>query len=404
MIEELINKIKNQRKCPKCGGSYVISTCSSCFFKNQELENDIKKLENALASSNLAKKQNFTELIEPYQSLMCIKSLNIPIVDRVLQNSNYLSFYNEYINNLNNKIENNKELNLKDYEFFKWYLDDKLSIDEKENFRLISLLIKAYFERKVTFSDEEKLKYIVMFVENTLKIQTNRDYKCHIDDKSDERNASINRIGDVIIYQNCLNDFNNYDAFSFFTTLFHECIHAVQFYLWNSNQVSFNSLFQIKDYLLDIIPNYYQDNYQFLLTEVEAFLNEGIIALDYMQRFKYQITKDMIEKKEKNEEIFNKNQNQFMRKVNGEYDDLFHLFDKYVKDFPKWLIKFPMLNIEYIVEDNKVRRKKLSELQEDYASKKYFKGANDEQIEYCYKYLLEEAKKIDENLDFNIKH
>ena len=117
-----------------------------------------------------------------------------------------------------------------------------------------------------------------------------------------------------------------------------------------------------------------------------------------------QITKDMIEKKEKNEEIFNKNQNQFMRKVNGEYDDLFHLFDKYVKDFPKWLIKFPMLNIEYIVEDNKVRRKKLSELQEDYASKKYFKGANDEQIEYCYKYLLEEAKKIDENLYFNIKH
>ena len=232
MIEELINKIKNQRKCPKCGGSYVMSTCSSCFFKNQELENDIKKLENALASSNLAKKQNFTELIEPYQSLMCIKNLNIPIVDRVLQNSNYLPFYNEYINNLNNKIENNKELNLKDYEFFKWYLDDKLSIDEKENFRLISLLIKAYFERKVTFSDEEKLKYIKMFVEKMLKIQTNRDYRCCILDKADECNAGIlNQTSEVLLYQNCINNFNNYNAYDFFSTLFHESIHAFQSHL-----------------------------------------------------------------------------------------------------------------------------------------------------------------------------
>ena len=63
MIEQLINNIKNQRVCPKCGGSYVMSTCIYCCSKNQELENDIKNLEKALASSNLAKKQNFTELI-----------------------------------------------------------------------------------------------------------------------------------------------------------------------------------------------------------------------------------------------------------------------------------------------------------------------------------------------------
>lgn len=77
-----------------------------------------------------------------------------------------------------------------------------------------------------------------------------------------------------------------------------------------------------------------------------------------------------------------------------------------MKDNPKWLEKFPMLNVEYIVEDNKVRRKKIKELQEDYASKKYFKGANEEQIEYCYKYLLELAQKIEENIEpqFNQKH
>ena len=118
MIEELIKNIKNQRKCPKCGGSYVMATCNACGSKNQELENDIKNLAIALASSILAKKQNFTELIEPYQSLLCIRRLNIPIVDMVLQNSNYLNFYNEYIDNLNNKIANNEDLNLNDYEFF----------------------------------------------------------------------------------------------------------------------------------------------------------------------------------------------------------------------------------------------------------------------------------------------
>lgn len=308
MIEQLINNIKNQRVCPKCGGSYVMSTCIYCCSKNQELENDIKNLEKALASSNLAKKQNFTELIEPYQSLLCIRRLNIPIVDMVLQNSNYLNFYNEYINNLNNKIANNEDLNLNDYDFFKWYLDDKLSKDEKENFRIISILFKNYFEKKVTFSDEEKLKYIKMFVEKMLKIQTNRDYRCYILNKADERLAGIlNQTSEVLLYQNCINNFNNYNAFDFFSTLFHESIHAVQSHLWNSNQISFESLFQIKDYLLSDIPNYYHDNYPFLLGEVEAYLNEGVITLNYMQCFKYQITKDMIEKKETTEKIFNKN-------------------------------------------------------------------------------------------------
>ena len=195
-----------------------------------------------------------------------------------------------------------------------------------------------------------------MFVEKMLKIQTNIDYICYILDKADECNAGIlYQTSEVLLYQNCIDRFNNYNAFDFFSTLFHESIHAVQFHLWNSNKISFESLFQIKDYLLkNIIPNYYQDNYKFIFYEVEAYLNEGDITLNYMQCFKYQITKDMIEKKETPEKIFNKIiSNISIRKVNGEYDDLFNLFDKHIKDNPKWLKKFPMLNVEYIVEDNK---------------------------------------------------
>ena len=56
--------------------------------------------------------------------------------------------------------------------------------------------------------------------------------------------------------------------------------------------------------------------------------------------------------------------------------------------------KFDKKFIDFYDGEKTFEMCEMKELQEDYSSKKYFKGANEEQIEYCYKYLLEEAKKI----------
>ena len=144
-------------------------------------------------------------------------------------------------------------------------------------------------------------------------------------------------------------------------TIYHEFEHIVQkqFYT-NPNKFSLSGFLMAKDNcLVEILENYYQENYAFLTAELDAECN-GYLALANDLEALGLNPQDMRNLAQKNYNLLFSD----IRFLNGENTTLDILFDKYVTD-TKLLNKYPILKLQYKELDGKIVKKSIEEIREE---------------------------------------
>ena len=97
------------------------------------------------------------------------------------------------------------------------------------------------------------------------------------------------------------------------------------------------------------------------------------------------------------EEELKKNENNLRMLENYESISYEELFDIYIVDYPEYLTKYPQLCIEYVVDENKVRKKTYEEMKKTCLNLMNKVGQQNE-LEFDY------AMKVAEKLKMNEEH
>lgn len=148
---------------------------------------------------------------------------------------------------------------------------------------------------------------------------------------------------------------------------------------------------QLKDYILSILlVEYYDENYLLNSMENEAFLESINSAIEYSKFLEVPIGEKQLEEYNDRMKIHSNRLLNLYRKKDDKYVDLTELFESVLVKHPELLIQYPQLKLEYINENDIIRRKTLNEISTDYQS--YLNGnlnlnGKDNEIRYYYKYL-----------------
>ena len=173
--------------------------------------------------------------------------------------------------------------------------------------------------------------------------------------------------------------------------VFHECTHTFQhFYIHTGSLINGLLFLQTKEQVIrDNYPNYYKENYNSYLEEVEARYSEYRSLLEIMSVFGLKMSDKangvINTEMEKENEKFEDRKRVFNGK-DTTLDEMFNSIELTDDD----LHKYPLLNIQYKIENGQVVEKSVDELDNDYNiyMDKTVNENEKEQIEYLYKSIL----------------
>lgn len=146
----------------------------------------------------------------------------------------------------------------------------------------------------------------------------------------------------------------------------HELRHSYQYKeVFSGKEVSLLGMIATKDKILrDMVPNYYDDNYELISYEKDAYaigIQSRLIALDFFGL-------EPINKNEQMQKVAKYQNSLFDTKriYNGMSIELDDLFNKIIINNPSLLKRYPQLNYLYKLDNNEVIPKTITELKEDY--------------------------------------
>ena len=387
-IIELCNDIKENKKCTGCGASkYNNCECIYCGNINYNLKKLVSKLNDAL---NNVKKIDNNVLVSLYN----IRDLDIKEINNILGRYNFDSVINDKIDSL---YENKYGLSIdkEDIRLFISLLDSN-SLSRKDIDFISMSLMRFMVLGKLDTNNTNKKIVFKYFTELFMRDKMDNPI-CIYTDKIDAQGDSFYN---VIRYKETdvdkLLEEDNY--IELLRLAFHECTHTFQnYYIHKGTSITSLLFLQTKEQIIrDYYPNYYKENYNNYLEEVEARYNEFYSLLQIMKVFKLKMSDKAINVI--NEEMVKeqKNMNNRKRMFNGKEAILDEIFDSIILNTND-LYKYPLLNLQYKLDNGIVVNKSNDEIRHDYEI--YLDGVVDggdkEQIEYLYKNVLgiEEYKK-----------
>lgn len=387
-IIELCNNIKENKKCTGCGASkYNNCECIYCGNINYNLKKLVSKLNDAL---NNVKKIDNNVLVSLYN----IRDLDIKEINNILGRYNFDSVINDKIDSL---YENKYGLSIdkEDIRLFISLLDSN-SLSRKDIDFISMSLMRFMVLGKLDTNNTNKKIVFKYFTELFMRDKMDNPI-CIYTDKIDAQGDSFYN---VIRYKETdvdkLLEEDNY--IELLRLAFHECTHTFQnYYIHKGTSITSLLFLQTKEQIIrDYYPNYYKENYNNYLEEVEARYNEFYSLLQIMKVFKLKMSDKAINVI--NEEMVKeqKNMNNRKRIFNGKEATLDEIFDSIILNTND-LYKYPLLNLQYKLDNGIVVNKSNDEIRYDYEI--YLDGVVDsgdkEQIEYLYKNVLgiEEYKK-----------
>lgn len=383
-IINLCNEIKNNNKCDGCAGKHNNYTCIYCGNESIVL----KELEGKLIAI-LSGDINLDEDI--LMSLYSIKSLKIDVINKLLEENKYEEkLYNKYAD-ICNKIDNNN-LSNDEHKYMLYFIENKVIINERYN-EFINILMREMLLDRLNVSNEIKINLIKIFTEMVMYGKV-KNPKCVFEKFSDDTvgESFFDRITLDIDEVNNLLDNKNY--IKLIEVIWHECTHTYQTYIMLVDKiVNYSNLLNTKDKIIrNSIPGYYDENYVRVSSEVEARYMGACLTLQYLNSLNLEL-----DNSEYFINVMNREKNLFMnqnRVVDGNettVDDLFLSLNKV-----ELLNRYPVLNVEFKVQDGKLTKKNLEELTSDYENYKngslYLNGASGD-IEFLYNYLIENMGK-----------
>lgn len=264
-------------------------------------------------------------------------------------------------------------------------------------------MIKALTNKKIHIEYEDLEKLITIYSEELMKDACHiDDAKCIIKNFEDKEQHGETHKNIIHIDRESVNNlYQNFSAdnmFKIFNTIFHEVTHVNQYFRITRNNISFYDSIMIKDFILrNRLDDYYDDNYYLSTEEIEAFIEGYQTALSYTEFMKLKISDELKKDESYRVEGFKKVATNLNRKYKENYIPIDDLFEDIVT--PDLLEEYPELQLEYIVENDCVRKKTLEEVDEEYNN--YINGTlnlngKKDEIIYYFNYLvntLENTKK-----------
>lgn len=398
-IIEVCKRIKALSVCSSCGGKYKQDVCIYCQTKNNELTELIFKLNNLVNNfRNQVKLSYIIGVNILFNYLYSINSFEIYSVNKLLLDANYHIVLENNFQNIIKKINEGATLKTSDYEFLSFFLINNQFKDDIKLY-VTNTLIKGIANREYVPDVDSLNDLVKIFVEESVKnVIGLKGAKCKIVEYEKEKIGGSTIFGTILVNRNQINHLVQGNITYLFNTLFHEMIHVLQYQRRKNGNISTYDMLQIKDCILsELNRDYYENNYYLLSTENQAFLNEGKETLSYMSKLGIKPSEKEIEDINKNHEFHRKIYGVTTRLWNGKPCDIETLFDSVIFDNPKILAQYPQLSLEYVVENNVVRRKTTEELQSEYNDylngKLKLNGSQEEIISY-FDNLLSMNRKI----------
>ena len=400
IIDEIMNickKIKSISKCSQCRGSYKLDTCIYCDAKNSELTELIFKLNDLIADfRSQVDISNIIIINNLFNHLYSINEFEIPSVNQLLVDVNYTKLLEEHIQFIRKKINSENKLTQEDYDFLCFFLiNNQFKGDMKLG--VSNLLIKGIAKKECSF-DINSLKEIVkIFVEEAIKNVIGLKYThCKIVEYDNKRTCGSALYGNVFVSKDQINHLGEGKTTYLLRVIFHEMIHVRQFQRRKDRCISINDMLLLKDNILsDVSRKFYDDNYYLLSIENQAYMNEGKETLSYMDKLGITPSKEELDDMDKDYEYHKNFCGATIRIWKDVPCELDTLFDKSIYNSPSILNQYPQLSLEYIIDENIVRRKNRKEIEseyEDYLEGRLQLNGNQEEIEAYFNNLLSRSK------------
>lgn len=396
MIENILLCKPN---CSSCGGEKDKGVCIYCGEKDSELETYINnintKLNYLIEILNKIEDENI-EMNLLFNNLLKIKKYNIELVNNILDKYNYK---NKIIFILD-KINQNKSLDDIEINYLKCLIENN---ELETNKMLIDICVIGIFKSQINVDFESFKQLFTNHISELLKGKSNLShckFKENLTADDEKMNGCvINNI--VFLNEKLLKEFYEGKNFKLIQTIFHELQHINQGKLIKSGNVNLSIINLIKEKILrENLPNYYDENYSIILSEVDAEYYGLQNMLNYFEQLGIKLnskTKQIFE-----EEIQTNlsKMNIKKRTINGKETTIDSLFNEYIKDKPELLNKYKQLEYLYKIEKNEVVQKTFDDKMNDFNS--LMIDSNDrELLRNVYKELL--LIEIEENVNENIK-
>ena len=340
-------------KCNDCGGSYTKeATCVYCGKENSQLKDNLKKLEEIFSdnkSDDISIENNM---------LLSLKYLEIDYINDHLEEIDYEYMIKAKIEELRNKLIMGGDIFEDDYKV----MDAVKRIGTDEDKDLLSKFIFLNQSAgKISFPYDYVEFAVRHITENYLKDYYQINTKCRIED---DLGCSAFAIGnDVVIDRKHVDSFYESRDPMILVMLIHESCHVYQNAIMKKDYQSVDArttlapfyLLEAKDKVLSYLDRgYYHDNYDNLTFENEAYAEGYIQARDWYMQYGLELSGEYIENKI--QELKSK-MNNFYRVYDGKKRSLIDIFEDVIVDHPEMLDNYPILKVEYKIEDKKVIRK-----------------------------------------------
>lgn len=379
-LKNIILEINKNSKCPNCGGSYHNSICIYCNSLNPLLEEKIKMLKDITAEviKNVnPKEEKFQLFLSNLYSLR-----NIDFVDDLLTKYDYFNVMNNFYKKIIAKINNNEIITKEEIPYVENIIlrneindANKGTTNYIANYFIKSILYNNLTKEKISIVSYEVFKEMLKnyttnimkdtygYFSSTCEILPKEKYQEIAEDKLvlGENIANIVRFNEDVI--KALYYYGNTEFIEVFN---HELRHSYQYKeVFSGNEVSLLGMIATKDKILrDMLPNYYNENYNLISYEKDAFIIGLKSRLMTFQIFGLEAAN----KKEIIEKIIMYQNSLFDTKriYEGTDIELDELFNKTIINKPSILKRYPQLNYLYKLDNNEVIPKTIAELKEDY--------------------------------------
>ena len=378
-IVELCNNIKTSKKCLGCGAQkFDGCECIYCGTINEELKVLVDRLISVLKNKN---DYNNEELVNLYS----IKNLNIEEINIVLTKNNFYKVIRDKINEL---FSNRYGSDINDETFFITLIDSD-SIEKEDKDFLIVCLMRFMVMDKLDVTNENKKLLIKYYTEFFMQAKVNNPKFIYTDNIDTQGDSLYN----IIRFKESDVDklLKEKDYIELLRLIFHECTHTYQkYHRHKGDQITGLMLMQTKEEIISIkYPEYYHENYNMYLDEVEARYNEYYTLIEMMRIFGLKMSDKSINML--NEEMIteNKRMEDRTRVINGNVTTVDEIFDT-ISLSAKDIKNYPLLKLEYKIENNQVIKKSDDELIIDYNNylNRIKNDIEKEHIDYLYKNIL----------------
>lgn len=279
-------------------------------------------------------------------------------------------------------------------------------VNQNDPFVLICQRISDIHNNKIFTSLEELEALFTEFIKQLFMRAFQVDIPPIVEIIEDERRAaSYDGYITFKLNRKEIMAFQNGKALSIFESIFHELNHFRQKRVPFATNISiFNSYFQKDKFLLDHIPNYYDDNYDLLIFEIDAYLSQGIDAKALLNNLGIIPSEEELAESKASYDHYKAYAFTLSRIVNDAVVNLDDTFTKVfserallMDDFDKSnFLKFnPCIELEYkVVGENFVPKTglEIEQLYNEWQSGKLKLQGDPHEIDAYFKFLIEKMK------------